>query len=467
MKKILSFIACIVFIPCICFATPAPGTPTWSGNLAHGTVVTIPGSGFGVKSTAKPFRWDDFEGKTAGQNVAALGASGAALSSDTNSWSTSSAAPAKYSSGRLKTNSTMSVYHDYYPSARSNWNSYYYRTFPSDNEKLVYITWWSYHENVGTAVENNWKPLRIYGNTGLLPQCDFTISSYMSYGVIDINGSFPNIQDMGNIWPEDRWVRVEFLGYLGTANNADGFQRYWIHTNPGTTAITDGGLVNLTSRAITNSSQGFSVAIPEEYMKEGVGWEADVYTDDVYIDTTQARVELGDKSTWSSCTFREIQPATTWTGTNGPIVISTNRGRFGSSDTAYLYVVDSDGNVNSSGVPITFGSTSGGGDTTAPTTTISTSDPSSITSDSLSVIGTASDAVGVTSCKYRIGSAPDESNGTPCSGTTYWTCATSGYTRGANTLYVGCTDAAENWGAGDSIVVYFSSIIPITGLKIK
>lgn len=38
----------------------------------------------------------------------------------------------------------------------------------------------------------------------------------------------------------------------------------------------------------------------------------------------------------------------------------------------------------------------GGGDTTAPTTTISTSDPSATTSDSFSVTGTASDAVGVT-----------------------------------------------------------------------
>lgn len=38
----------------------------------------------------------------------------------------------------------------------------------------------------------------------------------------------------------------------------------------------------------------------------------------------------------------------------------------------------------------------GGGDTAAPTVSITTSDPSSITSDSLSVTGTASDAVGVT-----------------------------------------------------------------------
>jgi hypothetical protein len=101
-----------------------------------------------------------------------------------------------------------------------------------------------------------------------------------------------------------------------------------------------------------------------------------------------------------------------------------------------------------------------GGDTTAPSVTISTSDPQTITSDSLSVTGTASDAVGVDSCKYRIGSAPDATHGTACTGTTSWSCTTSGYSIGANTLYVGCVDAAGNWGS-DSITVNYSSGTPV------
>lgn len=115
-----------------------------------------------------------------------------------------------------------------------------------------------------------------------------------------------------------------------------------------------------------------------------------------------------------------------------------------------------------------------GGDTTAPTIdSITTSDPSSITSDSLSVTGTASDAVWGSGsvCKWRIGSAPDASNGTDCTGTTEWTCATSGYVRGSNTLYVGCTDAAANWGAGDSITVNYLPVIQgisaVQGLSIR
>lgn len=106
-----------------------------------------------------------------------------------------------------------------------------------------------------------------------------------------------------------------------------------------------------------------------------------------------------------------------------------------------------------------------GGDTTAPTVTFTTSSPQTITSDSLTVIGTASDAVGVTSCKYRIGSEPGASAGTACTGTTSWTCATSGYTRGTNTLYVGCGDAAGNWGSKSMAVNYNLSSQGVSGVS--
>jgi hypothetical protein len=97
---------------------------------------------------------------------------------------------------------------------------------------------------------------------------------------------------------------------------------------------------------------------------------------------------------------------------------------------------------------------SGASDTTAPTVTISTSN-STIITDSLAVTGTSVDSVGVSGCKFRIGSAPDASNGTACTGTTSFSCATSGYASGANTLYVGCYDAVGNYGS-DSIIVTFT-----------
>lgn len=104
---------------------------------------------------------------------------------------------------------------------------------------------------------------------------------------------------------------------------------------------------------------------------------------------------------------------------------------------------------------VTFFAKAPADDTTAPSTTISTTDPSAISSDALTIAGTASDAVGVSGCKWRIGSAPDAGNGTACTGTTSFSCSTSGYSEGANTAYVGCYDAAGNYGS-DSITVNYT-----------
>ena len=94
-------------------------------------------------------------------------------------------------------------------------------------------------------------------------------------------------------------------------------------------------------------------------------------------------------------------------------------------------------------------------DTTNPSCTITTSDPSAIESDSLAIAGTASDAVGVSGVKWRIGSAPDATHGTACTGTTSWSATVTGFSEGANTLYVGAYDAAGNFGS-DSITVNYT-----------
>jgi hypothetical protein len=126
---------------------------------------------------------------------------------------------------------------------------------------------------------------------------------------------------------------------------------------------------------------------------------------------------------------------------------------YGTADANNYYLLDSLKVADSYiGPPAGF---VGGADTTAPAVTISTTDPSTIYADSLSISGTASDAVGVTSCKYRIGSAPDATNGTALTGTTSWSGTATGFSYGANTLYVGCTDAAGNWGS-DSITVNYN-----------
>ncbi|GAH76879.1 unnamed protein product, partial [marine sediment metagenome] len=83
------------------------------------------------------------------------------------------------------------------------------------------------------------------------------------------------------------------------------------------------------------------------------GLNSPLYWDEIYIDTTQSRVEIGNAATWSGCSHREVQIPSSWSSSS--VSIDVNTGSF-SNGTAYLYVVDSSGAVNSSGYQITIGS---------------------------------------------------------------------------------------------------------------
>ena len=105
-------------------------------------------------------------------------------------------------------------------------------------------------------------------------------------------------------------------------------------------------------------------------------------------------------------------------------------------------------------------------DTTPPTPVLPSS-PQAISSDSYTATGTATDDTAVSGCKYRIGSEPDATHGTACTGTTSWSCSTSGYSSGSNTLYVECYDAVPNYSTGHSITVNYTTPTPAANLGCK
>ncbi|HRC72046.1 MAG TPA: hypothetical protein PK880_05875 [Candidatus Competibacter sp.] len=84
--------------------------------------------------------------------------------------------------------------------------------------------------------------------------------------------------------------------------------------------------------------------------ERGYGVAGSYSYDDVFIDHTRARVELGNTDTWSNSTIREVQIPTAWS--DGSITVNINKGSF-TTGTAYLFVVDSAGNA-SKGYPITL-----------------------------------------------------------------------------------------------------------------
>ena len=76
-----------------------------------------------------------------------------------------------------------------------------------------------------------------------------------------------------------------------------------------------------------------------------------IYYDDVYVDDTQARIEVCDSATWSSRTHCEVQPPTTWS--DSQIAYNLNYGTFSAGDTGYIFVIDTSGILHSGGA-LTF-----------------------------------------------------------------------------------------------------------------
>jgi hypothetical protein len=66
--------------------------------------------------------------------------------------------------------------------------------------------------------------------------------------------------------------------------------------------------------------------------------------DDLYFSGTQARVELGNASTWDTCTRKEIQIPMVWD--SSLVTVKVRPGAFNSGDTAYLYIVDAHGKIS-------------------------------------------------------------------------------------------------------------------------
>lgn len=467
MKKIYLLSIFFFLISSPCYSQPSISTVT--GTVSNGNSITIAGSGFGTTGPTIVL-FDDFEKGSNGNAISTLEGS-----AQVEQWDLIESAPQnpKYSTA-YKHGGSLSLLSDQSTGDGGNWAVV---TFPGTTR--IYLSYWVFIATGGDVpgVQMGLPNLKLGNISGGSPPATYASDYTTAVALLDLppgDGGWqgPNpwhdtsgLSESGygsTTWIKNRWQRYENY-YLGSTSGSGSLQMWEMNS-----ANARNRTVNVTGTTI-HSGDDWTWFRLHAYAREESNGQ--VYYDDVYVATgtgALARVEIGNNATYSNCTNLAIITPTSWSDTSIEATVRT--GSF-SDGTAYLFVINSDGTA-SSGKEITIGS--GGGDTTAPTIdSITTPDPSSITADSLSVTGTASDAVwgDGSVCKWRIGSAPDASNGTACTGTTSWTCSTSGYTRGANTLYVGCGDAVPNWGAGDSITVNFSptagGLTAVSGVTIR
>ena len=95
------------------------------------------------------------------------------------------------------------------------------------------------------------------------------------------------------------------------------------------------------------------------YFRSGSSYPRDNYViDDVYLavgPNSAARVEIGNKSDYCSCTKMAICTPTSWSPTS--INVTVREGNFNPGEKAYLFIVDANNNP-STGRAVTFGGTS-------------------------------------------------------------------------------------------------------------
>jgi hypothetical protein len=381
-KYFLSFVAVLVFST---FADSAPIVNDIKGELVHGNEITISGNGFGSKPNAEPLRFETFEKNDSGRASIV----GNTVTSEISWWEgrggNVNGYPKDPTISNLKKRHLFSGRTAAVRLERKNNIDFVAQMAWKNNIGFnatgkIYVNIWLYWKwvenpvyndsggryyqvkawNIDTEVAPNGAPVRPYISQWANFYYDkkYTQSYHRNGRVDHPDQSF--YHDNDTIPPlMDGWINIILLSLPGT--------------NDPTARIKDG------LRTIMASHYNFSEAYQvktEAYVNyldditKGVnsidafkfGWylgknlktgSMTLYWDDIYLDNSWARVEIGDKADYDSCTHREIQVPSSWS--ENSTTVTVNQGSFINGKPLYLYVVDADGNVNDRGYPIVFG----------------------------------------------------------------------------------------------------------------
>jgi hypothetical protein len=449
-----------------------PSISSTSGTWSHQASVTIAGSGFGSKSAAAPTVWDNASGTNPLTKWDDLwpncsGNSGFNLTYRTptengrniglpHNHITKYLAGAHYGPSpgpqcsyavimykvRTITSFPAYSYASWYQRSDDGWH------FGDDDNYKTF----AYSEGVGPYnMPNNWyveynpRPTSRTSGAAWHINDDAAGTSTASLQSPDQNGH--------NWWWNDavnpmagQWSKVEME--IKYTNQNDGYIKLW-----------ENGVLQVDYRGKTDG-------LPGSTRTEGIGGYARNYPyqsnwryfADVYLDYSRARVILGNASTYSASTIREVQIPTAWSGSS--ISLTVNLGKFQPGQTAYLYVVDSTGQANAAGVPITVGSGGGGGggDTTNPTVSLTAPAAGATLTGSAAVSANASDNVGVVGVQFKLDGVNLGAEDMSAPYSISWDTTTT--VNGSHTLTAVARDAAGNSATAAARTVTISNSAP-------
>lgn len=362
------------------FLETGPNITNVSGTLAHGNTITISGSGFGIKAAAEPHIWETLEDGNV-DLYATIGSWNSNGGIGNLTASSSIVRPHRTLSAFADINSdNISACFDAGPAVASKWFVSFWFYLGSNfsfnnckNDKFYRFAVPGLPSETTTACFQDGYDMHLNNEymAGIVPSTTYYQGAYSDQWVPPVVGSTETVEELYGR-PKPSWIDPTFIGWRftndiniqkwhqmayeyeeGTLNNYDGHTKIWF----------DGKLIvdkNILTRSTGYDHDKRPKHIGFYHSGSTGGTSNYFYINDVYVDSAFSRVEIGNASTYNSCTHREIQPLTAWNSNGQSITVTVNQGSFENTNNAYLYVVDSEGAVNPIGYKITFGSEGGG-----------------------------------------------------------------------------------------------------------
>lgn len=336
----------LLLFPALAFGQTISGTS--SSTIASGQTLTISGSGFGTKSQAAPIYWTTFDDGTAGERIDSYD-SGWTQRPEAGAWSYLSVAGARRGGLGLENLGSKSGFNE---------ASYH---FPASAE--IYVNYWFWVDSGGSVRVLKMPRLTSSTAAGGGGEYNGAGNTQMDGKYVTASGGSADINyndgctndldaDGGNAgpgWitiPRGRWFNVQFFRRNSSPPGS---------SNGTVIASLDDNYRHLSDTMVTRCSSWSGLHDTVWFNLGGSDVvNTDIYADDVYIDNTQARVEIGNASSYWSATHREIQIPSSWG--DGSVVVTCNTGTFSNADNVWIFVVDSDGNISSGYGPLTVDS---------------------------------------------------------------------------------------------------------------
>lgn len=353
---------------------------------------SISGSDLGSKSVPGPLAFDSFDGGTPGSQIAGNAMSGGGV------WRNETYNTAPVYSADTRTANGLCSSHPLAGGTGVN-HAPLWCDFAETNQSTIYVSFWTKFTYVlGSDSEWQLKYWRLTDGTSDVDTNTYFQDLWWTNRVPNLMGYFEFFLNPTNPeWPN---YSIE-QGYGDISLDYDKAPNEWHYYQFAIKqdAVNGSCLIWIDGQQVASETAMTTFETGEIVKSLTLGWymgnnvgdgTASLYFDDVYIDNSWKRVEVGDNAIYANCTHREIQPAITWSDTG--ITGTFNQGSFETGDTVYVFVVDEEG-VPSDGYPVTIG---GEPSIANPVVEILTESGQTTTASILTITGTATADTGQT-----------------------------------------------------------------------